>query len=196
MAITTRLSKQARREQLLDTAVAVVRARGADGLTLATLAEAAGVSRPIVYGHFDTRPGLLLALYRRLDARHRAATARALRAAGPAADEVARVMSAAYFACATDMPEFTAVSAALRGDPEMEAIQCELLDDYTRVLAAALAPHSDLSAESLRLRCTGVLGAAGAIAVELNRGRTTAADAVTALTDLIVGALAPRAGRH
>ncbi|MFD7547381.1 TetR/AcrR family transcriptional regulator [Streptomyces sp. NPDC059816] len=193
---TTRLPKQARREQLLDTAVAIVRARGTDGLTLATLAEAAGVSRPVVYGHFDTRPGLLLALYRRLDERHRAATARALRAAGTTADEVARVMSAAYFACATDMPEFAAVSAALRGDPEMEAIQHEMLDGYTRVLAAALAPHSDLSAESLRLRCIGVLGAAGAIAAELNRGRSTAVEAVNALTDLIVGTLAPRAGRH
>ena len=61
MATTpTRLSKQARREQLLDVAVAIVRTQGADGLTLVTLAEAAGVSRPITYDHFGTRPGLLL----------------------------------------------------------------------------------------------------------------------------------------
>ncbi|MDT0267243.1 helix-turn-helix domain-containing protein [Streptomyces sp. DSM 44915] len=44
-----------------------MRIRGADGLTLVTLAEEAGVSRPITYDHFGTRPGLLLALYRRLD---------------------------------------------------------------------------------------------------------------------------------
>ncbi|WP_405609757.1 TetR/AcrR family transcriptional regulator [Streptomyces sp. NBC_01508] len=194
MATTpTRLSRQARREQLLDTSVAIVRTQGADGLTLVTLAEAAGVSRPIVYDHFGTRPGLLLALYRRLDERHRAAITQALQAAGPAADEVARVMSAAYFACAIDMPEFASISAALKGDPEMDALQHEMLDSYANVMAAALVPHSGLPAEALRLRCVGVLGAAEAIATELTRERATAVDAVTALTDLIVGNLATRA---
>ncbi|MGK8553201.1 TetR/AcrR family transcriptional regulator [Nocardia gipuzkoensis] len=188
-ATPTRLSKQARREQLLDTAIAIVRSEGADGLTLPTLAEAAGVSRPIVYDHFGTRSGLLLALYRRLDERHRAATTQALRGAAPTPDEIARVMSTAYFACATDMPEFNAVSAALKGNPEMEAIQHEMLDSYTDLMAAALLPHSGLTVEALRLRCVGVLGAAEAIAAELNLGRATTTDAITALTDLIAGSL-------
>jgi AcrR family transcriptional regulator len=191
----TRLSKQARREQLLDAALGIVRAQGADGLTLVTLAEAAGVSRPIAYDHFGTRAGLLLALYRRLDERHRAAVAQALRTAAPTAGAIARVMSTAYFACATDMPEFAAVSAALKGNPEMEAIQHEMAASYTNVMAAALAPHSSLPAEALRLRCIGVLGAAEALAAELNRERTTAAQAVTALTDLILGSLTTEAGR-
>jgi AcrR family transcriptional regulator len=191
-----RLSKQARREQLLDAALAVVRAKGADGLTLVTLAEAAGVSRPIAYDHFVTRAGLLLALYRRLDERHRTAVTQALRTAAPTSGAIARVMSAAYFACATDMPEFAAVSAALKGNPEMEAIQQELLDSYTNVMATALAPHSSLSTEALRLRCVGVLGAAEAIAAELNRERITADEAVTALTDLILGSLTTRADRQ
>jgi AcrR family transcriptional regulator len=190
MTPPTRMAKQARREQLLDTALGVVRAHGADGLTLVTLAEAAGVSRPIAYDHFGTRAGLLLALYRRLDERHRAAVTEALRTADPTPRAVARVMSTAYFACATDMPEFSAVSAALKGNPEAEVLQHELLGGYTEVMAAALAPHTNLPAEALQLRCVGVLGAAEAIAAELNRGRTTAADAVTALTDLIVGSLA------
>ncbi|MFH9393492.1 TetR/AcrR family transcriptional regulator [Streptomyces sp. NPDC017556] len=196
MATTsTRLSKQARREQLLNTAVAIVRAQGTDGLTLVTLAEAAGVSRPIVYDHFGTRPGLLLALYRRLDERHRAAIAQALQEAGPTADEVAGLIGTAYFACATDMPELAAVSAALKGDPEMEAIQREMLDRYTELVAAALSRHSGLPPEALRLRCVGVLGAAEAMAAELNRGRASTDAAVATLTDLIMGSLNARAGR-
>ncbi|MEV7163019.1 TetR/AcrR family transcriptional regulator [Streptomyces microflavus] len=196
MATTsTRLSKQARREQLLNTAVTIVRTQGADGLTLVTLAEAAGVSRPIVYDHFGTRPGLLLALYRRLDERHRAAIAEALQEAGPTAGEIARVFSAAYFACATDMPELGSISAALKGNPEMGTIQREMLGSYTDLMAAALLPHSGLAPEALRLRCVGVLGAAEAVAAELNRGRASANDAVTALTDLIVGGLGTRADR-
>lgn len=192
---TTRLSKQARREQLLDTALTIVRAQGADGLTLLTLAEAAGVSRPIVYDHFGTRPGLLLALYRRLDERHRAASAQALREAAPVPGEIARVMSVAYFSCATDMPEWNAVSAALKGNPEMEAVEHEMLDSHTEWMTAALLPHSGLTPEALRLRCVGALGAAEAIAAELNRGRITVADAVTALTDLIVGGIDIGTGR-
>jgi AcrR family transcriptional regulator len=185
-ASTTRLSKPARREQLLGTAIRIVRERGTDGLTLVTLAEAAGVSRPIVYDHFGTRAGLLLALYRRLDTRHREALDRALETAGPTAEAVARVMSTAYFACATDMPEFAAISAALKGDPELEALQRELLDSYTDALAGALAPHSRLAAGALRLRCVGVLGAAEAIAAELTRGRVDGAEAVAALSGLMV----------
>ncbi|MFH8361248.1 TetR/AcrR family transcriptional regulator [Streptomyces anulatus] len=196
MAITsTRLPKQARREQLLNTAVAIVRAQGADGLTLVTLAEAAGVSRPIVYDHFGTRPGLLLALYRRLDERHRAAITQALQEAEPTADEVARLISTAYFACATDMPELAAVSAALKGNPEMEAVQREMLDRYTDLVAAALLQHSGRTPEALRLRCVGVLGAAEAMAAELNQGRASADDAVATLTDLIMGSLNTPAGR-
>ncbi|MFD4831665.1 TetR/AcrR family transcriptional regulator [Streptomyces uncialis] len=194
-AAPTRLSKQARREQLLDTAVAIVRTRGADGLTLVTLAEEAGVSRPIAYDHFATRPGLLLALHQRLDDRHRAAITQALRDAEPSAGEVARVISAAYFACATGMPELGAVSAALKGNPEMEAVQRESTDGYTDLMAAALLPYSGLAPQALRLRCVGVLGAAEAIAAELNGERATDGEAVTALTGLILGSLDAGAGR-
>lgn len=193
-APSTRLSKQARREQLLASATAIVRDRGADGLTLVTLAEAAEVSRPIVYDHFGTRHGLLIALYRRLDEQHRAALTRALTEAGSDTYEVVRLMAQTYLTCATTMPELNAISAALKGSPEMEAVQHELLDDYTDLMADALAPHSGLAPQALRLRCAGALGAAEAIAAELNHGRTTATDAVDALTDLIMSCLtaAPR----
>ncbi|MEU3764789.1 TetR/AcrR family transcriptional regulator [Amycolatopsis keratiniphila] len=186
-AVPTRLSKQARREQLLDVALTIVRANGADGLTLPTLAEAAGVSRPVVYDHFASRPALLLALYRRLDERHRAAIARALEQAPPAAADVAGAISVAYFACAADIPEFHAVSSALKGTPEMETIQHEMHDGYTELMADALTPYSGLDRAALRLHCAGALGAAEAIAAQLNRGTTTSADAITALTGVILG---------
>ncbi|CAM5502045.1 TetR/AcrR family transcriptional regulator [Streptomyces californicus] len=196
MATTpTRLSKQARREQLLDTAVAIVRTRGADGLTLVTLAEEAGVSRPVVYGHFATRPGLLLALHRRLDERHRAAVTRALRSAATGADAVARAISTAYFACATDMPELGAVTAALKGSPEMEAVRHDSADRYAELMATVLRPYSPLAPKDLGLRCAGVLGAADALAAELNRRRATDDETVAALTGLIMGSLGGGAGR-
>ncbi len=174
---------------MLDAALTIVRTRGADGLTLVTLAEAAGVSRPIVYDHFGTRAGLLIALYRQLDDRHRAALDEALKTAEPTVAATARVMSAAYFACSTDIPEFAALSAALKGNPEMEAIQHDLLNDYTTAMATALAPYSELPPKSLKLRCIGLLGAAEALATELTHNRTTPRLATSALTDLITGNL-------
>jgi AcrR family transcriptional regulator len=189
---SSRLSKQDRREQLLDAALAILRTQGADGLTLVTLAQAAGVSRPIVYDHFGTRPGLLLALYRRLDDRYRATVAAAVRAARPTASGVARVIATAYFTCATDMPELGAVSAALKGSLEMEAVQHELLDGYTDLMAEALSPYSSCTNAALRLRCAAALGAAEAIATELTRGRVVITDAVATLTDLILTFVAKR----
>jgi AcrR family transcriptional regulator len=188
----TRLSKQARRDQLLDTALMIVRTRGTDALTLLTLAESGGVSRPIAYDHFGTRSGLLLALYRQLDDRHRTAASRAIEAATPSAPELAQVISSAYFACLTDMPELTALSAALKGDPEMEAAQREMYDAYTELIAGALRPYSTRTPEALRLLCTGILGAAEAIASALNHQHTTLAEATAALADLIVGSLDTR----
>lgn len=189
---SARLAKPARREQLLDTALTLVREHGTDGLTLATLAEAAGVSRPIVYDHFGTRPELLLALYRQLDERHRLASEQAVRDATPTVDEIARVMGAAYFACATDMPEFDAISAALKGNPDVQAVQHDMLDGYRDWMAATLQPFSALTTAALRLRCVGVLGAAETLAAELNLGATSAEEAVSALTDLIVGSIGAR----
>ncbi|WAZ19271.1 TetR/AcrR family transcriptional regulator [Streptomyces cinnabarinus] len=193
MATTTpRLSRRARREQLLDAATSLVRGQGTDGLTLVTLAEAAGVSRPIVYDHFGTRPGLLRALHDRLEERHRAAITQALEDAPATAPDVARVIGTAYFACATDMPELAAVTAALKGGAESEATDDDLTDGYTDLMTATLSPYTDLPREALRLRCTALLGAADAIADELNRGRTTSEEAVAALTELILGGLGAR----
>ena len=55
----------ARREQLLDVAKAIVAERGFHAISIEGVAREAGISRPIVYGHFDDLPGLLEALVAR-----------------------------------------------------------------------------------------------------------------------------------
>jgi AcrR family transcriptional regulator len=59
---SARLPASARREQLLDTTKAIVAARGFHAVSIEAVARAAGVSRPIVYGHFEHLGGLLEAL--------------------------------------------------------------------------------------------------------------------------------------
>lgn len=54
-----------RREELLDAAVGAIRVHGPD-VSMAELAEAAGVTRPILYDHFGDRAGVAAALASRL----------------------------------------------------------------------------------------------------------------------------------
>ena len=58
----TRLSPEARRDQLLDSARAMVLDSGLQAFTMEGLAKVAGVSAPLVYNYFPNRPELLQAL--------------------------------------------------------------------------------------------------------------------------------------
>jgi AcrR family transcriptional regulator len=186
-----KLPKAERRDQLLDTALRIVREQGTDALTLGTLAEQAGVSKPIAYEHFGTRSGLLIALYERIDDRQVAALHEALERTPRRLAEVARVVGAAYIDCTLSIgPEWHAISAALKGDERMEAFQQGLIDRYVDLYRDAFAPYAALPREDLHLRCVGILGAAEAIARDLVQGRTGEAAAVAALTALIIGGLA------
>jgi AcrR family transcriptional regulator len=64
-----RLTGPERREQLLDATKAIVARDGFHGVSIEAVAREAGVSRPIVYGHFHDLPGLLEALVEREGAR-------------------------------------------------------------------------------------------------------------------------------
>lgn len=182
-----KLPKPERRTQLLETARDILRGSGADALTLGHLAERAGVSKPIAYEHFGTREGLLIALSEEIEARHIGKLKAGLEKAAPALPAIADVISAAYIGCAVESgPEWLAMSGALRGNAEMDAVQQALADDYVSLIAAALDCFSTLSAEDLRLRCAGLAGAAETIARELIRGRTSEDTASANLAALIV----------
>jgi AcrR family transcriptional regulator len=186
-----KLPKAERRDQLLDTALAIVRGEGTDALTLGHVAERAGVSKPIAYEHFGTRSGLLIALYERIDDRQVAALLQALERTPRRLEDFARVMSDAYMTCyLTVGSEAHAITAALSGDGEMEAFHQRLLDRYVAFYQDALAPYSALPPEALHLRCVGLIGAAEAISRDMLRDRVSEAGARDALAALIVGGLA------
>jgi AcrR family transcriptional regulator len=180
-----RLPKAERREQLLETALEIVREEGTDALTLGHLADRAGVTKPIAYEHFKTRAGLLVALYKRMDEHPRATLIEALKRTSKLS-ELARVASHAYMSCYTSLgPEWYAVSAALAGSEEMEATRLECIQDYAEIFREALAPHSKLSKRVLHVRCIGIIAAADGIAQEMLRKRTSEAAAIDALASLI-----------
>jgi AcrR family transcriptional regulator len=58
----TRMSAQDRRRQLLEVTRAIVAERGFHAVSIEAVAREAGITRPVVYGHFTDLPGLLEAL--------------------------------------------------------------------------------------------------------------------------------------
>jgi len=63
------MQAEERREQLLDATKAIVAQRGFHAVSIEAVAREAGITRPIVYGHFDDLNGLLEALVDREAAR-------------------------------------------------------------------------------------------------------------------------------
>ncbi|MGY6271738.1 TetR/AcrR family transcriptional regulator [Achromobacter denitrificans] len=138
-----RLPREARSRQLLDASWGLIAREGTDALTLGRLAEAAGVTKPVVYDHFGTRNGLLAALYEDYDARQTAIFDAAIAAAGPALQDKARVIAAAYVECVLaqgrEIPE---VLAALSGSRELAAVKRRYQQAFIQKCTGLLAPYA------------------------------------------------------
>jgi AcrR family transcriptional regulator len=65
----SRMSGAERREQLLDVTKAIVGEAGFHAVSIEAVARRAGITRPVVYGHFDDLPALLEAMIERESAR-------------------------------------------------------------------------------------------------------------------------------
>jgi len=185
--LSKKLPRAARRAQLLETARVIVREEGTDALTLGALADHAGVSKPITYSHFNTRSGLLIALYKEIMDQQVEALATALEDTPTQIEDVARVAAEAYMQCTTAVgPEWHAIAAALKGDAQMDAAQQEMIRGHIAFFEEVLAPLTDLPAPTVRRRSVGLIGAAEALSDEMVRGECSGEEAAEDLADLIV----------
>ncbi|MFL1514250.1 TetR/AcrR family transcriptional regulator [Pseudomonas prosekii] len=187
-----RLSKAERRQQLLDTALLIVREEGADRLTLGHLAIRAGVSKPVVYDHFATRSALLIELYKWIDTERVNALREAMANTTQGPGETALILASAYIQCAADhTDEFHAVGAALAGSEEKSVVFQELLDNCVQMFIAVLKPHAaaSLTADELERRCIGLIGAGEALSGALIRGQHDIQQMTASFASLIQGAL-------
>ncbi|CAE6710035.1 MULTISPECIES: TetR/AcrR family transcriptional regulator [Xanthomonas] len=158
-----RLPREERTRQLLAKAWQLIGEEGTDALTLGRLADAAGVTKPVVYDHFGTRNGLLAALYQDYDARQTAIFDAAVEAAAATLQDKARVIATSYVNCVlTQGREISGVVAALTGSPELAAVKKQYQHAFIAKCAALLAPFcasSGISSASL----WAMLGAADAL---------------------------------
>ncbi|MDJ0276319.1 TetR/AcrR family transcriptional regulator [Sphingomonas sp. 2R-10] len=173
-------------QQLLDVSWRIIREKGTDALTLGHLAEEAGVTKPVVYDHFGTRNGLLVALYEAFDRRQTTIIDESLAGSGPTLDEKAGVIASSYVDCVlTQGREIPDVLAALAGSPELEATKRTYLAAFMEKCRQALAPfviNRTLSTASL----WAMLGAAEALSKAAVTDEITPKQAKDELLRLIV----------
>jgi AcrR family transcriptional regulator len=62
VAVRQRLTRDERRERILEAASQVFADRGYDGASIEEIADAAGITRPVIYDHFDSKRDLHISL--------------------------------------------------------------------------------------------------------------------------------------
>ena len=179
-----RLARDDRRRQLMDLAWKLVREEGTESLTLGRLAEIAGVAKPVVYDHFESRTGLLIALYAEFDARQNLLIDEAIAASAATLASRAKVIAGAYVDCVIAQGrEIPGIVAALSGSSELEEVKVEAEGAFRQKCRSALSPFTKIPITEARM--AALLGAAEALSRAAVRGEITAAEAKCELTEMI-----------
>jgi AcrR family transcriptional regulator len=192
-----RLSRVDRRRQLLDTALKVIRQEGTQALTLAHVAEVAGVSKPVAYEHFETRDGLLRALYLHLDSQQSDRFEAALQAGPLNVTDLAALFSEVFIDCAVQSgPEYAAIEAALEASYALSAFRLDLRETYLATYRKALVRILPGELGGLDPVILALHGAASQLAEEVTSGRMDQQVAVAALIRVVSGALSAVQAEH
>ncbi|MCE3555885.1 TetR/AcrR family transcriptional regulator [Pseudonocardia sp. RS11V-5] len=189
-----RVSRAERERQILDAAVTVFSERGYANASMDAVAERVGVTKPVLYTHFGSKEGLLLACVSRARTELLEVTSEAAFAAeGP--EDMLRRGTLAFFRFLDDRaPAFTLLySEASIAAEAVEAIRAQQTDFIAGLLGVA-APGAD----PLQLQgwAQVIVGACERLAVWRKRDpRVTAERATEYLMDLAWGGLAGRTDR-
>ncbi|MDR0184365.1 TetR/AcrR family transcriptional regulator [Lysobacter arvi] len=185
-AARKRLPRELRLRQLLGVSWRLIRDEGTDALTLGRLAEAAGVTKPVVYSHFGTRNGLLAALYEDYDVRQTALMDEAIAMSGPTLEDKAQVIARSYVDCVlTQGREIPEVLAALNGSPELASVKRRYQHAFIRKTGDILAPFAGSNGLSLAA-LWAMLGAADALSNAAVAGEISREQASAELQDTIL----------
>ena len=154
-----RLSAPERRKQLLAVAVGEFGVRGYHITTMNQLAEAAGVTKPVLYQHFPSKRDLYLAVLGDVGERLRKAIADAT---GRASSPHAQVESgfSAYFGFFANEPAAFQVlfGDAARNDDEFAAVSHQVETELADTIAELITIGTD--ADDRRLLAFGIVGLA------------------------------------
>ncbi len=156
---STRLSRSARRSQLLAAARTVFVSQGFHAAAMDDIAESAGVSKPVLYQHFPSK----LALYRALLESTTEQMVRLVRdAIASSNDNDARVHRAvqAYFAFVADEGQaFRLIfESDLRDEPDVVAAVERATESCIAAITDTITADTGVDAASARLLAAGLVG--------------------------------------
>jgi AcrR family transcriptional regulator len=184
--MVVKMRKGERREQLLAVAWTIIENGGVDTLTLGRLAEQAGVTKPVVYDHFDSRSALLVSLYREFDAQQTQKLMLSLGSAEATLRGQAAAIAQSHVDCVVEHGrDLAGILGALEGSPALEQLKHETEMAYLELCRSALSnfAHSgDVSPTAM----TALLGAAEALSHAASRHLLPAEEALAELTRLII----------
>lgn len=129
-------------------------------------------------------------MYRDYDEQQTKAMRAALEAGGGTIEDVASILSTAYVDCAVSSgPEYGAITAALSATEEMEGLLQACRDSFLAERRDAFTPFVKVPRKQIQALLVGILGAAEALSQAAAGGRISRAEAIRALSQVMVGTL-------
>lgn len=179
-----RVSSEQRRRMLVSAGIEIARTDGGRAVTLARVAEAGGVSKPLAYRLFDSLADLLLQMERQIIAQYEAvmleALARGTAAALPGRDLLA-LLAGSYVDHSLGVGAvFDTVSSARVATQPMAEHSLELPHQFILAMADTLA----LTHDAATAYVTMFTGAADSLVVAVEAGLVTREDAIGHLVAL------------
>jgi AcrR family transcriptional regulator len=181
-----------RREELLTAAAEIVGRRGWAALTMKGLAEATGVSRQLVYGHFPDTASLMVATLHHLFDRSRQATEEILRQA-PEGDVGSVVRNAYQIYLDLDPGPRRALRSLSGGDaepPEMRRVQRVMRDDIIALWVPFIRRRTAFGERAARALAWMFVSAAWGLADLVEEGELSAATAKNLFASFADGSIA------
>ena len=157
----TRLPRDQRRIQLLDAANEVFTSKGYYAAAMDDIAEAAGVSKPVLYQHFPSKLDLYLALLDQSCDRLVEIVEEALASTEDNADRVIATVGAFYEFVSSDSGEFRFVfESDLTGDGAVQQRLARVNDEISDAIAEVIAEDTSLPAQQAKLLAVSLVGIA------------------------------------
>ena len=157
----TRLPRDQRRAQLLDAANEVFTSKGYHAAAMDDIAEAAGVSKPVLYQHFGSKLDLYLALLDASCDRLVEVVEEALASTEDNADRVVATMGAFYEFVSASSGEFRFVfESDLTGDGQVQQRLWKVNNDIADAIAVVIADDTGLPHEQSKVLAISLVGIA------------------------------------
>ncbi|MFE1083127.1 MULTISPECIES: TetR/AcrR family transcriptional regulator [Brevibacterium] len=191
-----RLPRDQRRDQLVGVARSVFATRGYRTTSMDMIAEAAGVSKPVLYQHFDSKQDLYLAL---IDSSAALLDSRLAEALGSTTDPHEQVHATyrAYFDfVVSHREEFVIIFNSDVYEPKAEQKLRALRESSATRVVSALKNFARLSDDEAQLLCRALIGTAEVVVKQIDSQRGVDVDtAVELLTQMSWGGLRSFADR-